>query len=186
MIIRLFDILFSFLGILFLSPIFLILFFLILINSKSPMFFQVRIGKNMKKFHIIKFRTMKIDTENKPTHLINKDHVTKFGKILRKTKLDEIPQLICVLKGDMSLVGPRPCLINQKELINERKKKNIFSVRPGITGLAQIYGFDMSNPKVLCSIERKMLINLNLKNYFKYLFLTFLGKGFGDRIIFDE
>ena len=97
-------------------------------------------------------------------------------------KLDELPQLINVIRGDMSLVGPRPCLLNQLELIELREKYKIFRVKPGITGLSQINGIDMSNPKKLAETDLFMISKINQKNYFKYLLLTFIGKGFGDKV----
>ena len=117
------------------------------------------------------------------SHMISKNSITKVGSILRLLKFDELPQLINVLRGEMSLVGPRPCLINQKELINSREKYNLFSVRPGITGLSQIRGIDMSNPKKLSETDYLMVTQINQINYFKYLLLTFFGQGMGDRVI---
>ena len=116
------------------------------------------------------------------THLINEDAITKFGKFIRLAKIDELPQLVNVIKGEMSLVGPRPCLYNQTKLIDERKKNNVFSVKPGITGLAQIKGIDMSKPEKLALTDKYMISKINQKKYFKYLLLTFLGRGFGDKI----
>ena len=125
---------------------------------------------------------MFINTPSIASHLINKTSVTKFGRLIRKLKFDELPQLLNVIKGDMSLVGPRPCLLNQEKLIKVRDSYNIFSVRPGITGLAQIKGIDMSNPIKLAKTEYQMIIKLNQKKYFSYLFLTFLGRGRGDKV----
>ena len=125
---------------------------------------------------------MKINTPSIASHMINKRSVTRCGRILRVLKLDELPQLINVLRGEMSLIGPRPCLFNQDELIKEREKYNIFFVKPGITGLAQIKGIDMSNPQKLALIDREMIIRYSQINYFKFLFLTFFGKGIGDKI----
>lgn len=109
--------------------------------------------------------------------------VTKFGAFLRKTKLDELPQLINVLKGDMSLVGPRPNLFNQTELIEERDSRGVYSAVPGITGLAQINEVDMSTPKKLAEMDAEMLRSLSVSSYFKYIFATVGGKGQGDRIV---
>ena len=116
------------------------------------------------------------------THLVEPSSLTRIGCFLRKTKLDELPQLWNVLKGDMSLVGPRPCLFSQLELIKERAARNVFNVRPGITGLAQISGIDMSNPKLLAEVDARMLNSLGYKLYFSYLLKTLLGKGSGDRV----
>ncbi len=105
-----------------------------------------------------------------------------FGAFLRKTKLDELPQLINVLMGSMSLVGPRPNLFNQTELIEERDKLGVYDVTPGITGLSQINEIDMSTPKKLAEKDAEMIKNYNLSNYFRYIFATVGGKGQGDRV----
>ena len=118
---------------------------------------------------------MKIGTKSQSTHLVNKSNITKIGCFLRKFKIDELPQLINVLLGDMSIVGPRPCLINQKKLIFERKKRGVFQVRPGITGLAQIKGINMAKPILLSKTDREMIQNkINIINYFRYILLTFI------------
>ena len=101
---------------------------------------------------------------------------------MRKSKLDELPQLWNVLRLEMSLVGPRPCLPEQHDLISEREKRGVFEVRPGITGLAQVNNIDMSTPALLAKTDAQMIETLNLRNYFKYMFLTISGKGFGDKI----
>ena len=171
--IRLFDFLFSFLGLIILLPILIILWIIGFFENGSPIFKQKRVGYNQKFFILFKFRTMLKDTKSVPTHLVNNLKVTKFGFFLRRTKLDELPQLFNVLIGDMSLVGPRPCLINQKKLISERKKKGVFKANPGITGLAQISGITMKNPTLLAKTDMKMVRQLNLFYYFYYIFLTF-------------
>lgn len=125
---------------------------------------------------------MPVNTKSVATHLVGASSVTKLGIFLRKTKLDEFPQLINVLKGDMSLVGPRPCLFNQKELIDARQSKGIFGVRPGITGLAQINEVDMSTPQLLADWDFRMIESMSLKAYFTYIIQTLLGKGAGDRV----
>ncbi|UDM70623.1 sugar transferase [Vagococcus fluvialis] len=143
---RIVDFLLSLLGIVVLSPILLILVIAIKIDSKGPVIFtQKRVGKNKKLFNIYKFRTMKIDTPKEmPTHLLeNPDFfITKVGKFLRKTSLDELPQLFNILKGDMAVIGPRPALWNQDDLIEERDKYGANDIRPGLTGWAQINGRD--------------------------------------------
>ena len=125
---------------------------------------------------------MKVNTPSVATHLVNTQLITRFGRIIRFLKLDEFPQIINVIRGEMSLVGPRPCLSNQLDLIKYRDDLNIFSVRPGLTGLAQIKGVDMSNPKKLAKIDREMITSFNQINYFKYLLFTFFGKGIGDNL----
>ena len=125
---------------------------------------------------------MQRQTDSVATHLASPNSVTKFGKFLRKSKLDEIPQLWNVFKGDMSLVGPRPCLPSQFELIVEREKLGLYNVRPGITGLAQIHGIDMSMPELLVKKEAEMIESLTLVQYLRYIVFTLLGKGAGDQV----
>ena len=170
---RLFDFLFSFLGLIILLPILIILWIIGFFENGSPIFKQKRVGYNQKFFILFKFRTMLKDTKSVPTHLVNNLKVTKFGFFLRQTKLDELPQLFNVLIGDMSLVGPRPCLVNQKKLISERKKRSVFKAKPGITGLGQISGITMKNPTLLAKTDMKMVRQLNLFYYFYYIVLTF-------------
>ena len=179
---RFFDVVISSIILSVLSPLLIIIFIVCYIESGSPIFIQARVGKNQKPFKLFKFRTMRIDTPTLPSHLINRKSVLKFGAIIRSLKLDELPQLVNVLKGEMSLVGPRPCLFNQIQLRMEREKKNIFSIKPGITGLAQIKGIDMSDPELLANTDALMINNFSQINYFKYLFLTLYGKGLGDKI----
>ena len=169
---RCFDLLFSLLGLIFLSPLLIIIFFIGLFENGSPLFIQKRVGYNLKTFSLIKFRTMPTDARSAGTHLIKDIQLSSFGYFLRKTKLDEIPQLLNVFLGDMSLVGPRPCLYNQRKLISERKKRGVFKVRPGITGLAQISGINMKTPTLLAKIDQKMIKNMSVYNYFYYIFKT--------------
>ena len=170
--IRIFDFFFSLLGIIFLSPLFTVLYFVGFFDNGSPLFIQSRVGYNLKSFSLIKFRTMPIGVRSAGTHLIKNIKLTSFGNFLRRTKLDEIPQLLNVLFGDMSLVGPRPCLFNQKKLINERKKRGVYKVRPGITGLAPINGIDMKTPTLVAKTDQTMIKNMSLYNYFYYIFKT--------------
>jgi lipopolysaccharide/colanic/teichoic acid biosynthesis glycosyltransferase len=180
--IRFFDILFSCIGLILLSPFIFVLSIISYFDTGSPIFSQMRVGKGMRAFSLIKFRSMHVNTGSVATHLVNKNAITPFGKFLRRTKLDELPQMWNVLIGDMSLVGPRPNLFNQEELIYERSIRGVYKVRPGITGLAQINEIDMSTPKLLAEKDAEMIANLNLSNYFKYIFLTISGKGQGDRV----
>jgi lipopolysaccharide/colanic/teichoic acid biosynthesis glycosyltransferase len=180
--IRLFDILFSFIGLVLLSPLLLIVVVIIIFDTGSPFFLQERVGAGKKSFKLLKFRSMHLDTQSTATHLVQVSAITKSGFFLRKTKLDELPQLINVLIGDMSLVGPRPNLFNQDELICEREKLGVYNVRPGITGLAQINKIDMSTPKLLAETDKEMISQQSIFTYFKYIFLTIIGNGMGDRI----
>ena len=125
---------------------------------------------------------MELDTTSVATHLVDNSSVTRFGNFLRRTKLDELPQLWNVLKGEMSLVGPRPCLLSQLELIEEREKRGVFEVRPGITGLAQVNQIDMSTPALLAQTDASMIQNMSVGNYFKFIVMTISGKGSGDRV----
>ena len=179
---RILDFLLSLTGLIFGLPFIIILLIIGYFDTGSPLFRQQRVGLNQKPFTLVKFRTMRPDTASVATHLADASAITSFGHFLRKTKLDELPQLWNVLKGEMSLVGPRPCLFNQTELIEERQKRNVFSVRPGITGLAQVNQIDMSTPKLLAETDAKMMRSLNVAAYFKYLLMTLIGKGRGDRI----
>jgi len=179
---RLFDMLLSTLGLFLASPLLLLITLIGLFDTGAPVFRQVRVGRHRRPFTLVKFRTMRRDTASVATHLADASAVTPFGRFLRRTKLDELPQLWNVLKGDMSLVGPRPCLFNQNELIAERERRGVFSVRPGITGLAQVNGIDMSDPKKLAEIDAQMIASLKIRDYFRYLFLTLIGRGGGDRV----
>ncbi len=179
---RIFDILFSFFGLVLLSPILIVLMVIGYFDTGSPIFRQERLGKGKKPFRLMKFRSMDVNAPSVATHLAISSSITRFGRFLRKSKLDELPQLWNVLVGDMSLVGPRPNLFNQEELIEVRESLGVYSVRPGITGLAQINKIDMSTPKLLAETDTKMIEKLNSLVYFKYIFLTVFGKGFGDRI----
>jgi O-antigen biosynthesis protein WbqP len=172
--IRLLDIVFSFLGLILFLPLFILIFFVRFLDKGFPLFIQKRVGLNLKNFTLIKFRTMKIGTLSVGTHLIKSSNISYFSHFLRKFKLDELPQLLNVLMGHMSLVGPRPCLPNQKRLIIERKKRGIYKVKPGITGLAQVSGINMSRPLLLAKTDLKMVKQMNLFYYFYYIFKTVL------------
>ena len=181
--IRFFDFIFSFIGLVLLSPIILVLIIIGFFDTGSPIFCQERVGKNKQPFNLYKFRSMHVDTKSVATHLANYSAVTKYGSFLRKSKLDELPQLWNVLLGDMSLVGPRPNLFNQKELIQERDNRGVYQVVPGITGLSQINKIDMSTPQLLAETDAKMTNQLTVVQYFYYIIATVLGKGSGDRMV---
>jgi len=171
--IRFLDFFFSFAGLTILSPLLILIWIIVLFKNCSPLFKQHRVGYDEKLFLLIKFRTLPINSKSCGTHIIIKNlKVTPFNLFLRRTKLDEVPQLINVLLGDMSLVGPRPCLPNQRRLIIERKKRKIFKVKPGITGLAQLSDINMSTPTLLAKTDFKMIRKMNLYYYFYYIFKT--------------
>ena len=180
--IRFYDLVLSAFALFILIPILLTLVVVGYLDSGSPIFRQIRVGRGMKPFYLLKFRSMKANTPSVATHLVDPLSITPFGSFLRKSKLDELPQLWNVFVGDMSLVGPRPNLFNQEALIKERISQDVYSWRPGITGLAQIHKIDMSTPQLLAETDYNMIQELNTFNYFKILFLTIFGKGFGDRV----
>lgn len=179
------DFLISLISLIFLLPLFLIIAIIIKLSSKGHVFFkQKRVGKNKKLFTILKFRTMRVDTpKNMPTHLLEdaNSYITKIGRFLRKTSLDELPQLINILFGQMSIIGPRPALWNQDDLIIERDKYNANKLRPGLTGWAQINGRDE------LPIDKKAELDgyyvnhiglfLDIKIFFKTIFKIFKSEG---------
>lgn len=157
----------------------------VIVRATSPgpaLFAQVRVGQHEKLFTCYKLRTMAHDTIAAPSHEIGSSSVTGLGKVLRMTKLDELPQLWNVLTGTMSLVGPRPCLPLQEELIAARRKNGVFSVPPGVTGLAQVRGVDMSDPPKLAKIDAQWVNDRSLGLYLKLIVQTAIGRGQGDRI----
>ncbi|WKA50222.1 sugar transferase [Planococcus liqunii] len=168
-----------------LSIVLLIVSLIIKFESPGPVFFkQRRIGKDKKEFEILKFRTMKIDAPNDmPTHMLDKpdSYITKIGKFLRKTSLDELPQLFNILKGEMSLIGPRPALWNQDDLIAERDKYKANDVLPGLTGLAQISGRDELPIEVKAKIDgeyvEKKSPGLELQIFLKTVFSVLKSDG---------
>ncbi len=180
--IRLLDVVFSLTGLVLGLPVLVVLYVLGMFDTGAPLFRQERVGRDKRPFTLVKFRTMKIETASVASHLANAASITRFGRFLRRTKLDELPQLWNVLKGEMSLVGPRPCLFSQEELIAEREARGVLSARPGITGLAQVNDIDMSTPRLLAETDSRMLAELNLTAYFQYILLTVRGKGAGDRV----
>lgn len=180
--IRFFDISLSILAItIFIIPM-AIIYTLIYLNGRHPLFFQTRLGLRKKPFQLIKFRSMHVGTDSLPTHEVDRNSITKLGSFIRKSKLDELPQLWNVLVGDMSFVGPRPCLPTQEKLIIHRDMLNIFEYKPGISGVAQLNGIDMSNPEKLAKEDKKMMKNFSLRTYLTIIAYTAMGKGFGDRV----
>ena len=172
------DILLSLIAIICLSPVFIIVSCIIKLTSKGPILFkQNRIGKNKKQFQIYKFRTMRIDTpKDVPTHLLeNPDmYITPIGKFLRKTSLDELPQLFNILKLEMSFIGPRPALYNQHDLIAERDKYKANDVMPGLSGWAQVNGRDELPIDVKAKYDGEYVDNLSLIFDIKCFLLTFI------------
>lgn len=182
---RLLDIALSFTGLFLLSPLFLILSIWVKLDSEGPVLFkQKRIGIHKKEFNILKYRTMRINTpKDVPTHLLqgSDQYITKAGRILRKTSLDEIPQLINILRGDMSIVGPRPALYNQYDLIEERDKYGANDVMPGLTGLAQVNGRDELDIEKKAALDgeytRNLCFSLDLKCFLQTFSAVFTQKG---------
>lgn len=155
---RIFDVAASLAGLVLLAPLMALIWVVVRFTSPGPaLFAQRRVGRNEQSFTCYKFRTMHVGTEQRASHEVSQDAVTATGKTLRRFKFDELPQLWNVLMGDMSLVGPRPCLPSQKELIAARRKRGVYALRPGITGLAQVQGVDMSKPERLAEIDAQYL-----------------------------
>ena len=182
---RLIDIIFSFIGLIICVPIFCVISIVIKLESKGPIIFkQRRIGKNKKEFTIYKFRTMKNNTpKDMPTHMLKNANgcITKVGNILRKTSLDELPQLINILRGDMSIIGPRPALWNQEDLVKERDKYNANDIRPGLTGWAQINGRDELEIPIKAKFDgeyiEKVSLWFDIKIFFKTIVNVFKREG---------
>jgi O-antigen biosynthesis protein WbqP len=179
---RLIDFFAALLGLFFLWPVLIIVLIIGFFDTGSPVFIQERVGRNKKPFKLIKFRTMSVETKSVASHLASNASITKLGNFLRKTKIDELPQLINVVKGEMSLVGPRPNLFNQEDLIKKRDALGVYDVLPGVTGLAQVQNIDMSTPALLAKTDKQMIDNLTVKDYFKYIMMTVTGSGSGDAV----
>jgi O-antigen biosynthesis protein WbqP len=166
-------------------PVLLVVIIAIRLQSPGDAIFkQVRVGKNGRPFTCYKLRTMYSGTSDVPTHLVASSAVTALGEYLRRFKIDEIPQLCNVLRGDMSLVGPRPCLPSQTDLVEARRKLGVFDVRPGITGLAQVNGVDMSDAKRLAELDARYVRTQSLSNDLKLIWATLRGQGIGvDQVV---
>lgn len=172
---RCFDLISSLIGIILFSPILLLLALIIKVTSPGPILFkQRRIGKDNQEFMIYKFRTMRIDTPNVATHLLKnpEQYITPIGKFMRKTSLDELPQLFNILKGEMSVVGPRPALYNQYDLIEMRTNANVHTVRPGLTGLAQVSGRDELENEQKVHFDQQYVQKQSFFFDLKLIFLT--------------
>jgi O-antigen biosynthesis protein WbqP len=176
---RIIDFILSIISILIIWPIFLLIAILIKLDSKGPVLFkQKRSGKNKTHFFILKFRTMRTDTPNEtPTHLLRDPDVfiTKIGKFLRKTSLDELPQIINILKGEMSIIGPRPALWNQYDLIAERDKYGANDIHPGLTGWAQINGRDELPLEIKAKLDGEYIKMMSFTFDFKVFLKTILS-----------
>ena len=175
----------SFVALLLLWPILLMVVLLIRLESRGPAIFkQVRVGRHGRAFTCYKFRTMFMGTADLPTHEVSAASITALGTYLRRFKIDELPQLFNVLAGDMSLVGPRPGLPSQTELFQARRRLGVFEVRPGITGLAQVRGIDMSNPNRLAEIDAEYVESQSIAGDFKLIWATLRGGGLGiDQVV---
>ena len=184
---RLFDFILSLLGLIILSPVFLVLIVAIKLDSPGPVLFkQKRVGIHKTHFRILKFRTMRIDTpKDMPTHLLKnpEQYITKTGKFLRKTSLDELPQILNILKGDMAIVGPRPALWNQYDLIAERDKYGANDVRPGLTGWAQINGRDELEIPVKAKLDGEYVEKMGPAMDLRCFFGTFVSVLRGDGVV---
>ena len=184
---RFFDLFFSLLGAILLSWLFVILIVMIKIDSRGPVFFkQKRVGIHKKHFNILKFRTMRIDTpKDTPTHLLKdpEQYITKVGKFLRKTSLDELPQIFNIIKGDMAIVGPRPALWNQYDLIEERDKYGANDVLPGLTGWAQVNGRDELEIPVKAALDGEYVKKMGLFMDIKCIFRTFISVARQDGVV---
>lgn len=153
------------------------------LDDRGPAIFrQVRVGRSRKPFVLYKLRTMSVGTADRASHEISAAQITRIGRILRKTKLDELPQLFNVLRGEMSFVGPRPCLPSQEILITERDQRGVYRVLPGITGPAQLAGIDMATPVKLAQADARYVADVNLADDLRCLVRTFIGRGSGDAI----
>ncbi|MDA9355350.1 sugar transferase, partial [Amylibacter sp.] len=177
------DISFVAVIILFFWWVFILLWLTIRVSSPGPAIFsQKRIGKNGLLFKCYKFRTMNVGTKNVGTHEVNKNSITSIGKFLRSSKLDELPQIINIIRGELSLVGPRPGLPNQTELFEARNLRKVYDVLPGITGLSQINNIDMSTPNKLAETDKRYITMRSIPLEIKIVILTFFGRGSGDNV----
>lgn len=177
------DIALALAGLIASAPFLLACVIAIRLDSKGPAIFrQTRVGLREQPFTCLKLRTMYTGTAHLPSHEVKANAVTPVGKWLRILKLDELPQLWNVLKGDMSFVGPRPCLPSQTELIEARRARGLAAIRPGITGISQVAGVDMSNPERLAALDAQYFESMSLCTDLRLIWRTFMGSGRGDKV----
>lgn len=180
---RLFDIILALILLVPATFLMIICFVLVKITSPGPALFrQTRVGMGEQLFTCLKLRTMRIDTREAPSHETAASAVTSVGRWLRRLKLDELPQLWNIIRGDMSFVGPRPCLPLQTELIAARRTRGLYTIRPGVTGVSQVAGIDMANPERLASYDATYLESISIRTDLRLIVATALGAGRGDRI----
>jgi O-antigen biosynthesis protein WbqP len=181
MVKRAFDLALAIVLLPFVAPLLFVAAIAVRLDSPGPAFFrQERVGRGRRPFMLIKLRTMEQSTRSVASHEVGAHQITNVGSILRRTKLDELPQLISVIKGDMSFVGPRPCLPSQTDLINQRERHGAFAVPPGITGPAQVAGVDMSTPTELAEIDGAYARNRSFLGDLGLIVRTAIGHGSGD------
>jgi O-antigen biosynthesis protein WbqP len=181
---RTLDLLVAILGLIFLAPVMLIIAWRVARSSPGgALFVQARVGKSEQLFDCYKFRTMAQGAPVAGSHEVSGNWITPIGRRLRSLKLDELPQLFNVLRGDMSLVGPRPCLPNQAEVIAARRARDVFDIRPGITGIAQLASIDMSTPDKLAEADRRYMERRTFLGDLRIIAATVLGGGSGDAVI---
>lgn len=180
---RALDLAASIVGLVALAPVMACLMVAIRLETQGPALFrQTRVGRNEQHFTCLKLRTMRHNTPDAPSHEVSAAAVTRLGRFLRRSKLDELPQLWNIVKGEMSLVGPRPCLPSQTELVAERRARGLYAIRPGITGPAQLAGIDMSDPVRLAQADQAYLDKMSLRADLGMIIQTALGRGSGDRV----
>ncbi len=178
---RTFDLLVSAVGVILLAPVMLIIAWLVARSSPGgALFVQARVGKSERLFDCYKFRTMTHGAPVAGSHEVSGSWITPVGRRMRSLKLDELPQLFNVLRGDMSLVGPRPCLPNQAEVIAARRARRVFDIRPGITGIAQLASIDMSTPERLAEADRRYIDSRTFLGDLRIIAASVLGGGSGD------
>ena len=179
---RVFDLFFAVVGILPAALVIGVLVLLIQRGSPGPgLLRQARVGRDGRIFTCLKLRTMYAGTANRPSHEVGRAAVTPIGAVLRRTKLDELPQLINILRGEMSFVGPRPCLPTQVALVEARRRYGVAHLRPGITGVSQVAGVDMSNPEKLAALDATYLGGMTVLHDLQLILRTVFGSGRGDR-----